>query len=267
MRLIQHYALPFNESDTFTPLILVQGVVYLAFSVFAILNAVRRMPRLVPFLVYPWVYLVAFSVANPLLFRWYLAPPLPALMVGIIGGIWFFAHKILGGRSRFVIPTVFAALGVWWLATTVNAWTLHPDHGPDRPAPKMAWHQIELYYEQIGKQLRDEYGVTSESRVASADIGAIGYFSGATIIDTVGLVTPQLSRYYPVDPALIPEGQNYAIPPQLIADTAPEYLVTMEAFVRLGLEQDADFLANYMLLFEIPTDFYGTGMRLYGRIR
>lgn len=131
----------------------------------------------------------------------------------------------------------------------------------------MAWHQIELYYQQIGTMLRDDYGVTAETRVASADIGAIGYFTGATIVDTVGLVTPELSRYYPVDPSLIVEGQNYAIPPQLILDAAPEYFVTMEAFVRLGLENEAAFTTNYDLLFEIPTDFYGTGMRLYGRVR
>jgi hypothetical protein len=39
----------------------------------------------------------------------------------------------------------------------------------------------------------------------------------------------------------------------------------MEAFVRLGLEQNAAFITDYALLEEIPTDFYGTGMRLYGR--
>jgi hypothetical protein len=55
------------------------------------------------------------------------------------------------------------------------------------------------------------------------------------------------------------------IPPPFIDDTAPEYLVTMEAFVRLGLERDADFEAAYELVYEIPTDFYGTGMRLYAR--
>jgi hypothetical protein len=39
----------------------------------------------------------------------------------------------------------------------------------------------------------------------------------------------------------------------------------MEAFVRLGLEQNAAFMSEYVLLEEIPTDFYGTGMHLYGR--
>jgi hypothetical protein len=113
--------------------------------------------------------------------------------------------------------------------------------------------------------LREEYGVTAETRVASADIGAIGYFSGATIIDTVGLVTPDMAAYYPLDPALVVPEQNYAIPPQMIYDTDPAYIVTMEAFVRLGLETEVEFQSAYDLVFEILTDFYGTGMRLYAR--
>ncbi|MCC6614592.1 MAG: hypothetical protein IT320_14015 [Anaerolineae bacterium] len=267
LRLIQHYAVPFNETDVFTPLNLALGIIYALFTVIAVAVALRRLPRLVPFLVYPWIYFVVFAIANPLLFRWYLAPPLPALMLGIVSGMWLCAGQAFKGRLRPVIPVLFVLMGIWWSARMLSGWTLHPDHGPDRPAPTMAWHQIELYYQQIGTMLRDDYGVTAETRVASADIGAIGYFTGATIVDTVGLVTPELSRYYPVDPSLIVEGQNYAIPPQLILDAAPEYFVTMEAFVRLGLENEAAFTTNYDLLFEIPTDFYGMGMRLYGRVR
>lgn len=265
IRLMQHYALPFNESDVFTPAALALGVVYAALTLIAALAAWRQIPRLVPFLIFPWIYFAAFALANPLIFRWYLTPPLPGLIFGIIAGVWVFTQPLAQTRLRFAVPAVFVSLGIWWLISTLGAWRMHPDHGADRPAPHMAWNLIELMYEDIGTRLREEYGVTPETRVASADIGAIGYFSRGMIIDTVGLVTPELSRYYPVNRDLIPPGQNYAIPPQLIHDTDPAYLVTMEAFVRLGLERDSDFRARYRLLIELPTDFYGTGMRLYGR--
>lgn len=96
-----------------------------------------------------------------------------------------------------------AVVALFWMLSSLSGWQMHPDHEPDRPAPAAAWHKIELYYQQIGTALHDEYGVTPQTLVASADIGAVGYFSGATIIDTVGLVTPALSKYYPNPPELI----------------------------------------------------------------
>ncbi len=262
---LQVYGAPFFEHETFGGFfIAVGGVVYLVLTLLGIVYSARRLPRLLPLLLYPWLYMAVFAIANPLIFRWYLTPPLPGLMLGIFVGLW----SLVGGRERaprWLAPLTVGVFGLFWFGTSLNAWTLHPDHGQDRPAPKMAWNQIELYYEQIGSKLRTVYGVTPETKVASADIGAIGYFSRATIVDTVGLVTPAMRAYYPAPPELIVEGQNYAIPPGIILDTQPDFLVTMEAFVRLGLEQMPEFTTQYELLEEIPTDFYGSGMRLYGR--
>ncbi len=209
-----------------------------------------------------------FSVLNPLIFRWYFAPPIPTLMLSLVIGAWalirFPMRKAAADAPALrITPVIVGLIGVMWIATSINGWTLHPDHAPDRPAPAMAWHEIELLYQQMGEHLRDDLGATPETRVASADIGAIGYFSRATIIDTVGLITPELTRYYPVDPALIAPDQNYAIPPQLIADTQPDYLVTMEGFVREGLALDAEFKVEYELITSYPFDFYGSAMQLY----
>ncbi len=195
------------------------------------LYVARRIPRLLPFLLYPWLYALVFGIANPLIFRWYLTPPMPAYFFAIVCGAWALIDALSELRRRQIqqinmqgqIPmtprsvgriVALVMLAALWIGMSLNAWTLHPDHGPDRPAPVMAWHKIELDYQKIGIELRDKYGVKADTRVASADIGVIGYFSGATIIDTVGLVTPALSRYYPIDPSLIAQGQNYAIPPQ-----------------------------------------------------
>jgi hypothetical protein len=175
-----------------------------------------------------------------------------------------------GLRERFpaarrLMPVAFALAGGLWLYTSLHEWTLQPDHGPARPAPLMAWHEIELLYQEVATDLVRNHGVTPQTVVASGDIGAVGYFTRAVIVDTVGLVTPAMRAYYPVDPAIIPADANYAIPPQMIADTEPQFLVAMESMVRLGLLEDAGFTAEYRLLRAIPTDFYGTAMQVYER--
>ncbi len=264
-QLFRAYIVPFSEFQLVGSVgVMVLTALYGGLLLIGLLHIFKKHPRFIPLVIYPWVYVLVFSVANPLIFRWYTAPPLPALMVTLVAGVWALVEAIQVARPNWRVGTVTAAgLALFWGAASLSGWAITPDHGPSRPAPEMAWHQIELYYQQIGTQLREDYGVTPVTRVASGDIGAVGYFSGATIVDTVGLVTPELSVYYPIDPALVVPDQNYAIPPQLIYDTNPEYLVTMEAFVRLGLATEPRFQAAYQLITEIPTNFYGTGMRLY----
>jgi Dolichyl-phosphate-mannose-protein mannosyltransferase len=271
LRLIQAYSTVFFEEGLFSgSVIAITSLLYLLLSLIAIVRTARLLPNLTPFLLYPWVYILVFSIANPLIFRWYMAPYVPALMLGLFIALWV----IITGRKERVLPLnqvrwgapVLALFTLVWGASSLNAWTLHPEHGNDRPAPEMAWHQIELLYQDVAEALRTVEGVQPSTVVASGDIGAIGYFSRATILDTVGLVTPAVRNYYPLSPNLVPEGQNYAIPPALILDAMPEYLVAMESMLRLGVLQDATFTSNYELIREIPTDFYGTGMLVYRRI-
>ena len=265
VRLLQHYGTPFFEDALLGRLWPLVGIaLYLALGLIGGRAMVRREPRAWLVAVYPWLYGVVFAVANPLIFRWYLAPPLPSYYLSILAGLSTLAHDVARGVR---LPT-WAARAGWGLpalaagALLLNGWTLRPDHGPQAPAPRMAWHQLELYYTRLGQDLAPH--VTPHTVIAAGDVGALGYYSQAHILDTVGLMSPAASAYYP-----LPADQyviNYAVPARLILDHRPDWVVLLEVYGRRSLLPDADFQAAYQLEQTVPTDIYGSnGLLVYQR--
>jgi hypothetical protein len=148
------------------------------------------------------------------------------------------------------------------LCSSLNAWSIHPDHGPDRPAPEMAWFKLELLYRQAADYLAPR--LTASSRLAAGDVGVLGFYTPARILDTVGLNSPESLRYYPLDKQYYVI--NYAIPADLILDERPDYVVILEVYARLTLLQDPRFSQQYTLLRTLPTDIYGSrGMLIFAR--
>lgn len=260
-RLLQHYATPFFEHRVFGVPAIGIGLglaLYPALSAVGGLKLIRTESRTWPLVAYPWFYFVTFAVANPLIFRWYLAPPLPFYFLSILAGVWALTGFIRSSRVRYAVPgLLYAAM----LAMSLNAWALRLDHGPPRPAPKMAWHKLELLYEQAGRDLAPE--VTGETVIAAHDIGAVGYFSGAEILDTLGLVSPQSTAYYPIGESMLAT-TGTAVAPDLIFDERPDFIVILETYGRNGLLRDPRFEAAYVLREKIETDIYGSdGMLIY----
>jgi 4-amino-4-deoxy-L-arabinose transferase-like glycosyltransferase len=283
VRLIQHYGTPFFEHNVFGNVWpLIGFILYLLIALVGGLAVIRRDARAWPMALYPWLYFAAFSAPNPLIFRWYLAPPLPFYFLLILAGIAKMAHDIRLPTTNRRPPTVaphvprltphaprptlhpsFILLpSSFFLVLSLTEWRLHPDHGPAAPAPNMAWHKLELLYAEVGREL--EPRLTPETRVAAGDVGALGYYADARILDTVGLMSPEAVAYYPLDPALYVV--SYAVAPQLILDQQPDYVVLLEVYGREGLFKDPRFLSRYDLIRKIPTDIYGSdGMLIWAR--
>jgi hypothetical protein len=323
IRLIQHYATPFMEYDAIGVVGIGLGLILYPFLyLVGARRAWRSEPRLLAWLVYPWLYFLVFAIPNPLLFRWYLTPPLPAYFLVILLG----AEQVLRGlfRRRFnrdkgdeedkdgkegkdrkegkegkdrkegkegnplslpsspsfsssssspssLLNSLLFSWRTWVpvvllvalpLAGMLNAWTIHPDHGPDRPAPTMAWFKLELLYHQAADYLAPR--LTPSSRLAAGDVGVLGFYTPARILDTVGLNSPESLRYYPLDKQYYVI--NYAIPAGLILDQQPDYVVILEVYARLTLLKDPRFIQHYTLLRTLPTDIYGSrGMLIFAR--
>ena len=289
VRLIQHYSTPFFAHEVLGSWWQLAGfVIYLLLCALAGLRTVQRHRRAWPLLLYPYLYLVVFAAANPLLFRWYLSPPLPCYVLFILVGVWSLGADLgqllstpasgsqgaTAGKAAHQVGTrpstrpspgqvpfllVFAAIA---LALTLNAWVLHPDHGPDRPAPEMAWFKLELLYQRAADVVLNH--AESGDTVCAGDIGTLGYVTDMPILDTVGLVTPEARRYYPADAGIYVI--NYAIPADLVLALDPDFVVILEVYGRRGLLPHAWFRDRYRLLEMFETDIYGShGMLIYER--
>jgi len=271
VRLVQHYSTPAFEHNLLGPRWQLLGsFVYLAICAFGGLHTVKQNTRSWPIFLYPYVYLIVFAAANPLIFRWYLSPPLPFYLLSITTSLWVLLHLLSTALVRrpsiriqetianvtFVVLTAAAGF------STLNSWTIHPDHGLDRPAPDMAWYELELLYNRAADILLE---ITSpDDSLCAGDIGVLGYRTGLHIIDTVGLVTPAARDYYPADTSLY--AINYAIPPDLILDLAPDKIVILEVYGRLGLIPNPQFKMQYELTHKLDTDIYGSdGMLIFSR--
>jgi hypothetical protein len=283
VRLLQHYATPFFEHKALPSIgVFAAFALYLALCTRGGLDALRRNRRAWSLIAYPFAYFAVFTLANPLLFRWYLSPPLPFYFLLILTGVWALSRDIgklvnwdtsksvnwKGDNQSTNLPTYqlanvpFALLTTAALVLTLNAWELHPDHGPDRPAPEMAWFELELLYTQAADTVLAH--AQSGDTLCAGDIGVLGYRTGLHILDTVGLVTPEVAHHYPADPDIYVI--NYAIPADLVLALDPDFIVILEVYGRKGLLPDPRFQARYRLLEKIETDIYGSdGMLIFTR--
>ena len=258
VRLLQHFGTSFVEQYTFGAGFLWVGVIL--YPVLFLLGWAFRLAQseiyLAPDSSTLRLYFAAFAIANPLIFRWYLAPPLPFYFLGIFAGVERLARDVR--RPQLAYLGLAVAVGL-----SLRGWSLRPDHGPARPAPEMAYIRLELLYQDAAEWLRPR--LDPGQVLAAGDIGALGFHTGAKILDTVGLVSPAASAYYPLPPEAY--AINYAIPTDLILDFHPDWLVILEAYGRNTLLVDSRFLEQYQQVGVLATDIYGSdGMLIFKRI-
>ena len=124
----------------------------------------------------------------------------------------------------------------------------------------MAWIKLELLYQQASEILDGK--ITTDQVLAAGDVGVLGFFTNAHILDTVGLNSAQSLKYYPIDPDLYVI--NYAIPTQLILEEKPDWIVILEVYGRKTFLADETFNQTYELYEKIPADVYGSdGMLIF----
>jgi hypothetical protein len=128
----------------------------------------------------------------------------------------------------------------------------------------MAWFRLEQMYRQVTLDLKARQPISDQTRIAAGDIGVVGWASGARILDTLGLVSPQSVPYYPLpDDAYV---ISYAVSTDLVLAEQPDYLILLEVYVRNTLLRSAEFSQRYEIYRKWPTGIYGSdGMLVFRR--
>ncbi|RME60350.1 hypothetical protein D6779_02360 [Candidatus Parcubacteria bacterium] len=224
--------------------------------VIGIQRKIVRQQRAWMIVCFPALYLLSYmlsGIAHVLVFDWYLAPLQPFYLLLISSGLLSLTR---GFFSRFSVPLLCTVLvlcqlaGLRWTAGWLG---LPIDASADR----------ESLYREIALQYATTFG--RESLVAAPEIGALGYFSEARILDTAGLVSPIALSYYPIPQDAY--AVNYSVPPELIRDTRPQFVVAMEVFISHGLLQAKWFRTEYREIDRrYTTAFSGTYLLVFQRV-
>ncbi|MFO7945169.1 MAG: hypothetical protein R6U51_12815 [Anaerolineales bacterium] len=276
IRFLQHFATPFMDQHTFGTYWVIAGLVLYPFLfIIGAQKGLKNTSRLWPWILYPWFYFSIFSLANPLIFRWYLTPPLLPYIFFIFIGLENITRSILSKLQQVPFLSALSAhqnmvpnlVIILPLILTSQGWTLKPDHGPQRPAPKMAWFKLELLYKKTAQVINEDLQSRPDSThpkpiLAAADVGVLGYYTDLEILDLVGLNSHEALDYYPLERSAYVS--NYAVPEDLVLDKKPEYLVILEVYGRNNLLNNPVFLNQYTMIHKIETDIYGSqGMLVY----
>jgi hypothetical protein len=224
-------------------------------------RSVRDEPRALVFPMFPLIFTAVYSLLGlrgDLMAEWYLVPLVPFWLIPLFLGLASIAEGVHRASFRPLVWLLPGAL----LVAELSGFNLGRYPGVPFALPLNVWTEREDLYLQAGAFLRDK--VHGTSVVAASEIGALGYSCGCRVLDTVGLVSPSVSRYYP-----LPEGSvvvNYAVPTELIVDLQPEVLVSLEVFLRRTLLSSQQFLDEYHLVWQAPTDAFGSrGLMIYAR--
>lgn len=180
--------------------------------------------------VIPIVYFLSFSISNPIIFPWYLSQMEPFwILISLIGFACIY-EKIKSHFLRTILLILILSGPIFfWLGMVTSE---------DRGSKTSAF--------LVGGYIKDN--MSPEDTIGLADIGIVGYVSGAKIIDFIGLVNSDSVSYYPVKAGCFDKNELYIIPPELIKEKKPVWLVAgLNSLDRCFIESDW-FSKNYNIV-------------------
>jgi hypothetical protein len=188
----------------------------------------RRDPSIV-FVIYPLFYAaVMIQQQSPMFFSWYYVPLMPGLLLLFWGALQSFTSGI---STRWRGP-VHCAAAVMLIALPL----LYIHAYPNWSLGRVGESSFQAATRQVKSQVQDQ------QVVFAPDIGVIGWeLSNAYILDSVGLVSPNILHYYDQI------GDHNHVNPTAIAHFRPDFVITSNHLIH-HLLSDPTFTAEYRLV-------------------
>jgi hypothetical protein len=156
------------------------------------------------------------------------------------------------------VAALTAIVCLSWRPFVDTWWPLVPPTDPRFHAllPNAGPHARVYQYAAIARWLNAR--VQPTERVCLSEIGALGYYYHGRVLDGVGLVSPEALRYYPLRSSVLSGEVRHqiqaadapragALPPALVHDLRPEYVVSMDVFAEHLFFADPWFQQHYAL--------------------
>ncbi len=185
----------------------------------------------------PVLYLVAFSLSNPVMFPWYVSQIEPLWILLSITGL-FYLYKRFVPQKKYaqVILSLLVLCGPVFLYGT---YIFTRSEGSKAPLFQMA------------SFVRD-HQIQGET-VGLSNIGIVGFITRAYIVDFIGLTRPDSVFYYPAEGECIDKTQLYTIPPKLIQASRPDWLIAGDGEMDPCFRSGTWFTKQYVPVYSVGT--------------
>lgn len=182
----------------------------------------------------PFVYMLSFSISNPIIFPWYVSQMEPFWILLSLIGIGLIFVKIQDHRWKVLLMFVLLiGPASYWLKSSFFA----------NSSSKTSAFEVSSFIKKNMNSNADSVGL--------ADIGIVGYYTNAHILDFIGLVKGESVHFYPgrVDGCHNPT-ELYVVPSDLIKTYKPKFLVASDNTMDSCFIKSDWFLNNYNFVFQ-----------------
>lgn len=208
-------------------------------------SALRDRRRWWPLLLWTAAYFTGYTVLGVLSFPWYYPPLVPAFLLLVGQGVEELIEPLPRSPKwpRVGLTVLVVAL---CLIPSVDRLLANRRSGMDKHLAT---------YVEVGKWLRDH--TAPDSSVATIEIGVIGFYSDRTIVDPMGLVSPEMVGHLESWLQTLQFALNYYW---------PDYAVALEGTAWGGARHEPWFREAYVLETEVENlADPGAPLRIYRR--